>query len=81
MQFFLSCYQYDTLGYYDKSYKDLYGAKPEEVFADHAPVVALIKKLQQDLEAAEEVINERNKNRKVKYNGMLPSRCLNSTSI
>jgi arachidonate 15-lipoxygenase len=81
MQFSLSAYQYDTLGHYDKSFKDLYGATVAEVFEDHPQVVQHMKTLQKDLADIEETIKKRNSARKVPYNGMLPSRILNSTSI
>lgn len=81
VQFFLAAYQYDTLGHYEKSFKELYGAGVAEVFEEHPQVVQFIEQFQKDLADVEETINERNATRKVVYNGMLPSRCLNSTSI
>jgi hypothetical protein len=81
MQFVLSAYHYDTLGHYDKSFQDLYGATVTEVFEDHPQVVEYMNELQKDLAGIEETIQWRNSSRKVPYSGMLPSRILNSTSI
>jgi arachidonate 15-lipoxygenase len=81
MQFLLCAYQYDTLGHYDKSYKDLYGATTAEVFEDHPQVLQCMEKLQTDLASVEQTIQKRNSARKVPFNGMLPSRILNSVSI
>lgn len=81
VQFLLSAYQFDQFGDYEKSFKDLYGMGVAEVYKDDQFIVRYMEQFQKDLSDVEETIKLRNKSRKVPYNGMLPSRCLNSTSI
>jgi arachidonate 15-lipoxygenase len=78
--FILSAYRFDQLGDYDKTYRDLYDAEFNQVFAD-TPVVGILEKFQQQLYRAEQRINERNKQRVIPYNSMNPSGMINSISI
>jgi arachidonate 15-lipoxygenase len=81
MQYLLTAYQWDTLGQYDKSFKELYGGTTAEVFEGHPEVVQCMKKLQTDLASVEQTVKKRNSARKMPYIGLLPSRILNSISI
>jgi len=77
--FILAAYRYDQLGYYDKSFQELYRSKPEEIF--DGKVIELIKQFQQDLNIVDKEIDDSNKMRIVPYPYLKPSLILNSISI
>jgi arachidonate 15-lipoxygenase len=83
--FFLSAYRYDRLGYYDKSFQDLYDQNLEDVFTNDdgikSPVIGIVRQFQQNLNMAELEIDERNRQRVVPYPYLKPSLILNSISI
>lgn len=81
VQYALCAYRYDVLGEYQDSFKDLYSASVEEVFREHTAILTYMNTFQKDLEAVEEVIVQRNAERRIAYDGMLPSKLLNSNSI
>jgi arachidonate 15-lipoxygenase len=78
--FILAAYRFDQLGDYDKTYRELYDKKFDQVFAN-TPVPKILGKFQLQLHRAEQRINERNKRRVVPYNSMNPSGIINSISI
>ena len=78
--FTLSAYQYDRLGYYDKSFRELYHASFQEVF-DGTPIEILVRQFQQDLNIAEQKIDANNHKRLVPYVALKPSLVLNSISM
>ena len=78
--FILSAYKYDRLGYYDKSFRELYHASFEEVFVG-TPIEILVRQFQQDLNMAEQKIDANNHKRLVPYIALRPSLVLNSISI
>ncbi|MCU0543482.1 MAG: hypothetical protein MUE44_15110 [Oscillatoriaceae cyanobacterium Prado104] len=77
--FSLEAYQYDRLGYYDKSYRELYNKCFEEVF-EGTPIEILVQQFQQDLNIAEQKIDANNKKRVIPYISLKPSLVLNSIS-
>jgi arachidonate 15-lipoxygenase len=78
--FTLSAYRYDRLGYYDKSFQELYHQNFDEVFAG-TPIQNLAEQLQQDLNMAEQQIDANNRGRIIPYPYFKPSLILNSISI
>jgi arachidonate 15-lipoxygenase len=78
--FTLSAYQYDRLGYYDKSFRELYHKSFQEVF-EGTPIELLVQKFQQDLNMAEQKIDANNRRRPVPYLSLKPSLVLNSISM
>ena len=80
IMFTLSAYKYDRLGYYDRSFRDLYRATFDEVF-DGTPMPQLVRQFQQDLNIAEQKIDANNKKRLVPYVALKPSLVINSISI
>jgi len=78
--FTLSAYKYDRLGYYDRSFLELYGATFDEVF-EGSPIQQLVRQFQQDLNIAEQKIDANNKKRLVPYIALKPSLVINSISI
>ena len=81
--FVLSAYRYDRLGYYDKSFKELYRQKLEDIFGDseNEAIVAMVMQFQQNLNMAEQKIDANNQKRVVVYPFLKPSLILNSISI
>jgi arachidonate 15-lipoxygenase len=79
--FFLSAYRYDRLGYYDKSFQELYNQKLEEVFKGNSAIINIVMQFQQNLNMAEQEIDNRNRQRVVPYPYLKPSLILNSISI
>ena len=81
--FILSAYRYDKLGYYDKSFRDLYNANVDELFgdSDNEAIVNVISLFQKKLDLVEQKINQRNVERLVSYPYLKPSLILNSISI
>jgi arachidonate 15-lipoxygenase len=79
----LSAYQFDRLGYYNKSFQEIYSQDFEEVFGspEHSAVVGIIQQFQQDLNMVEQKIDENNRKRVVPYVYMKPSQVLNSISM
>ncbi|NJK74719.1 MAG: lipoxygenase [Microcoleus sp. SU_5_6] len=78
--YILASYQYDRLGYYDKSYKELYNKSFKEVF-EGTPIEILVQQFQQELNIAEQKIDANNKKRVIPYISLKPSLVLNSISI
>lgn len=78
--FILSAYRYDKLGYYDKSFKEVYQENLESIFAG-TPIEIMVEKFQQDLRLAEQEIDSNNQRRIVPYSYLKPSLVLNSISI
>jgi arachidonate 15-lipoxygenase len=78
--FVLSAYQYDRLGYYDKSFREIYQKSFDEVFAG-TPIQQLVKEFQQNLNMAEQKIDANNQKRVIPYIALKPSLVLNSISI
>jgi len=78
--FTLSAYKYDRLGYYDRSFRELYRATFDEVF-EGTPIQTLVRQFQQDLNIAEQKIDQNNKKRLVPYIALKPSLVINSISI
>lgn len=78
--FTLSAYKYDRLGYYDRSFQELYRATFDEVF-EGTPIQQLVRQFQQDLNIAEQKIDQNNKKRLVPYIALKPSLVINSISI
>jgi arachidonate 15-lipoxygenase len=81
IMFLLSAYRYDELGEYDQSYRDLYGGSVDEIFKGNPEAISIMKRFGEELKGVERIIQARNDARKIKYNGMVPSLILNSTSI
>lgn len=81
--FVLSAYRYDRLGYYNKSFQDLYRKKLEEIFAapNNQPIITLVKQFQQNLNRVEQQIDYNNQRRVVPYPYLKPSLIINSISI
>lgn len=79
----LSNYRFDRLGYYDKSFQDLYGQKFETFFTDtgHPEIVNIVQQFQQNLNMAEQQIDANNRKRVVPYPYLKPSLILNSISM
>ncbi|MEG3929024.1 lipoxygenase family protein [Microcoleus sp. D3_18a_C4] len=78
--FILSAYRYDRLGYYDKSFRELYRMSFDEVFAG-TPIQLLARQFQQNLNMAEQKIDANNHKRVIPYFALKPSLVLNSISI
>jgi len=78
--FILSAYRYDRLGYYDKSFRELYGRSFDEVFGG-TPIQTLAKEFQQNLNMAEQKIDANNQKRVIPYFSLKPSLVINSISI
>ncbi len=78
--FILSAYRYDRLGYYDKSFQELYRMSFDEVFAG-TPIQLLARQFQQNLNMAEQKIDANNQKRVIPYLGLKPSLVLNSISM
>jgi arachidonate 15-lipoxygenase len=78
--FILSAYRYDRLGYYDKSFRELYRMSFDEVFAG-TPIQLLARQFQQNLNMAEQKIDANNQKRVIPYFSLKPSLVLNSISI
>lgn len=81
VQYVLCAYRYDVLGEYEESFQDLYGTSVENVFSEHTAILDCMDTFRKELKKAEEVIVLRNSERRIAYDGMLPSKLLNSTSI
>ena len=78
--FLLSAYRYDRLGYYDKSFRELYQMSFNEVFGG-TPIEQLVQQFQQNLNMAEQRIDANNQKRVIPYFSMKPSLVLNSISV
>jgi arachidonate 15-lipoxygenase len=78
--YFLAAYRYDRLGYYDRTYQDLYQESTEEIFAGTS-VNAVILEFQQDLKLAGDEIDRRNRKRLIKYPYFHPNLITNSISV
>ena len=78
--FTLSAYRYDRLGYYDKSFRELYQMSFNEVFGG-TPIELLAKQFQQNLNMAQQKIDANNQKRVIPYFSMKPSLVLNSISV
>ena len=78
--FILSAYRYDRLGYYDKSFRELYGMSFDEVFGG-TPIQSLAREFQQNLNRAEQKIDANNQKRVIPYFSLKPSLVINSISI
>lgn len=78
--FILAAYRYDRLGYYDKSFRELYQMSFNEVFGG-TPIEQLVQQFQQNLNMAEQRIDANNQKRVIPYFSMKPSLVLNSISI
>ncbi|MEP6486837.1 lipoxygenase [Microcoleus vaginatus GB2-A3] len=78
--FILSAYRYDRLGYYDKSFRELYRMSFDEVFAG-TPIQLLARQFQQNLNMAEQKIDANNQKRVIPYFALKPSLVLNSISM
>ena len=79
--FTLAAYRYDRLGYYKKSFQELYHATPKVVFKNDQVIIDTINQFQQNLNMAELKIDANNKKRVVPYVYLKPSLILNSISI
>jgi arachidonate 15-lipoxygenase len=79
----LSNYRFDRLGYYDKSFQDLYGQKFEAFFTNtgHPEIVTIVQQFQQNLNMAEQKIDANNSKRVVPYPYFKPSLIINSISM
>ncbi len=80
IMFVLSAYRYDRLGFYDKSFRELYGMSFKEVFGG-TPIELLAREFQQNLNIAEQNIDANNQKRVIPYFSLKPSLVLNSISI
>lgn len=78
--FVLSAYRYDRLGYYDKSFQELYQMSFDQVFRG-TPIKMLARQFQQNLNMAEQRIDANNQKRVVPYVSLKPSLVINSISI
>ena len=83
--FTLAAYRYDQLGYYDKSFQDLYGKKFKDVFkneeSNNGVIISILGQFQQNLNMVEQEIDASNRKRVVPYPYLKPSLILNSISI
>ncbi len=79
--FVLSAYKYDRLGYYDRAFAQLYNELPQDIFDKNKDILKIITEFQQELNIAEQKIDERNQKRTVPYPYLKPSLILNSISI
>ncbi|MBE9184797.1 lipoxygenase [Microcoleus sp. LEGE 07076] len=80
IMFILAAYRYDRLGYYDKSFRELYHMSFDEVFAA-TPIQFLVRQFQQNLNIAEQKIDANNQKRVIPYFSLKPSLVINSISI
>ncbi|MEG4347384.1 lipoxygenase family protein [Microcoleus sp. A003_D6] len=80
VMFLLSAYRYDRLGYYDKSFRELYQMSFDEVF-EGTPIEFLASQFQQNLNMAEQKIDANNQKRVIPYFSLKPSLVLNSISM
>lgn len=78
--YFLSAYRYDRLGYYDRTYQELYQKSAEEIF-DGTPINTIILEFQQELKLAGDKIDRRNSKRLIKYPYFHPNLITNSISV
>jgi arachidonate 15-lipoxygenase len=78
--YFLSAYRYDRLGYYDRTYQDLYQKSTEEVFAETS-INHIILEFQQELKLIGDEIDRRNSKRLIKYSYFHPNLITNSISV
>jgi arachidonate 15-lipoxygenase len=78
--YFLSSYRYDRLGYYDRTYQELYQKSAEEIF-DGTPIYTTILEFQQELKLAGDEIDRRNAKRLIKYPYFHPNLITNSISV
>ncbi len=78
--FILAAYRYDRLGYYDKSFRELYQMSFNEVFGG-TPIEQLVQQFQQNLNMAEQRIDANNQKRVIPYFSLKPSLVLNSISV
>jgi arachidonate 15-lipoxygenase len=78
--YFLSAYRYDRLGYYDRTYQELYQKNTEEIF-DGTPINTIILEFQQELKLAGDEIDRRNSKRLIKYPYFHPNLITNSISV
>jgi arachidonate 15-lipoxygenase len=83
LTFTLSAYRYDRLGYYDKSFQELYHKKLEDVFEgdDNKAILDIVRQFQQNLNIVEQEIDANNQKRVIPYPYLKPSLILNSISI
>lgn len=86
--FVLSAYRYDQIGYYEKSFRELYKEKLEDVFFDdedreirNQVIIDVVRQFQQNLNMIEHEIDANNQKRIVPYPYLKPSLVLNSISI
>ncbi len=86
--FILSAYRYDQIGYYDKSFHELYKEKIEDVFFDDEDqgisnqiIIDILRQFKQNLNMVEHRIDINNQKRIVPYPYLKPSLVLNSISI
>jgi arachidonate 15-lipoxygenase len=78
--YFLAAYRYDRLGYYDRTYQDLYQKSTEEIF-DGTEINTVILEFQQDLKRVGDEIDRRNSKRSIKYPYFHPNLITNSISV
>jgi arachidonate 15-lipoxygenase len=78
--YFLSAYRYDRLGYYNRTYQELYQKNAEEIF-DGTPIKTIILEFQQELKLAGDEIDRRNSKRLIKYPYFHPNLITNSISV
>jgi arachidonate 15-lipoxygenase len=78
--YFLSAYHYDRLGYYDRTYQDLYQQSTAEIFAG-TPIDTIVLEFQQELKQAGDEIDRRNRKRLIKYPYFHPNLITNSISV
>lgn len=80
--FTLSAYRYDRLGYYDKSFQEIYHKKLEDVYeGDNTAILDIVRQFQQNLNIVEQKIDANNQKRVIPYPYLKPSLILNSISI
>jgi arachidonate 15-lipoxygenase len=83
--YFLAAYRYDRLGYYDRTYQDLYQQSTEKVFEEHKngtiSVNQIILEFQQELKKIGNEIDRRNSKRLIKYPYFHPDLITNSISV
>jgi arachidonate 15-lipoxygenase len=78
--YFLAAYRYDRLGYYDRTYQDLYQQSTEEIFAG-TNINQIILEFQQELKQIGNEIDRRNSKRLIKYPYFHPDQITNSISV
>jgi arachidonate 15-lipoxygenase len=78
--YFLSAYRYDRLGYYDRTYRDLYQKSTEEIFSGTS-INTVILEFQQELKLIGDEIDRRNSKRLIKYSYFHPDLITNSISV